>query len=170
MPPAPAVPGAGRSGGGRGGATITTYPSGAGVEGFDVSPDGKEFWAVNVRDKSITIVNLEEKRVVDTIALPTTYSNRLRFTLDGQYVLVSELQGPEMVVYDARTRREVKRIDVGAGGEGIFMDPDGTRAYYAVSRGGKVAVIDTKKLEVIKEIPDLANPDGMAWYDSRPKP
>jgi YVTN family beta-propeller protein len=169
-PAAPAAPGAGRAGGGRGGATITRYPSGVGVEGFDISPDRKEFWAVNVRDKSITVVDLAQKRVVDTIALPTTYSNRLRFTLDGKYVLVSELQGNQMLVLDAKTRKEVKRIDVGAGGEGIFIEPSGARAFYAVSRGGKVAVIDTKTLEVIKEITGLQNPDGMDWHDSRPKP
>jgi DNA-binding beta-propeller fold protein YncE len=120
-----------------------------------------------VRDKSITVVDLVQKKVVDTIALPTTYSNRLRFTLDGKYVLVSELQGNQMLVLDAKTRKEVKRIDVGAGGEGIFIEPGGNRAFYAVSRGGKIAVIDTRTLEVIKEITGLANPDGMDWYDSR---
>jgi hypothetical protein len=28
----------------------------------------------------------------------------------------------------------------------------------------KLAVIDTSTMAVIKEIPDLINPDGMAWY------
>jgi len=33
-----------------------------------------------------------------------------------------------------------------------------------VSHGNTLAVIDTSIMTVIKEIPDLENPDGMTWY------
>ena len=81
--------------------------------------------------------------------------------------MMNELNGNELLVWDVATRAIVKRIDVGGGGEGIFMDPDRPRAYYAVSRANKLAVIDTNTMTVIKEIPDLINPDGMAWYQAR---
>ena len=55
----------------------------------------------------------------------------------------------------------------GGGGGGIFIDPERPRGYYAVSRGNKLAVVDTSSMTVIKEIPYLENPDGMAWYVAR---
>jgi YVTN family beta-propeller protein len=114
--------------------------------------------------KTISIINLPEKKLIETVPFEGGLNNRIKFTLDGKHVLMNELNGTELRVWDAATRKEVKRIDVGAGGEGVFMDPDGTKAYYAVSRGNKLAVIDTRSLTVIKEIPGLINPDGMAWY------
>ena len=157
----------GGGGGGRGGWTISSFPAGTRMEGIDISPDGKEFWAVSINDKKIIIVNIAEKKIVETFELPTVFTNRLKFTLDGKHVLMNELMGNQLFVYDAATRKEVKRIEIGAGGEGVFIDPNGTRAYYAVSAGNKLSVIDLPTLTVVGEVPDLQNPDGMAWYVSK---
>src|ERR1022692_3569400 len=35
---------------------VTNIPAGNGVEGFDVSPNGKEIWAANARDGTVTII------------------------------------------------------------------------------------------------------------------
>jgi len=149
---------------GRGGWTFTTFPGDTRMEGFDITPDGRELWAINMNAKSITVVNLESMEVVATLPFEGGLNNRIRFTQDGRYALMNELNGNELMVWDVATRQIAHRIDVGGGGEGIFIDPERPRAYYAVSRANKVAVIDTNTLTVIKEIPDLINPDGMAWY------
>jgi len=162
--------GGGGGGGGRGGAEVitTTFPGGQRLEGFDISPDGQELWLININEKTVSVNSIPEKRVLETFDLPTNFTNRIRFTLDGKYVLLSSLMNGdhELLIYDAKTRKEVKRIDVGAGGEGIFMDPRGGRAYYAVSNGGKLAVIDTNTLTLVKYIEGLRTPDGMAWYSA----
>ena len=44
-----------------------------------------------------------------------------------------------------------------------LMDPDGSRAFVAVSGGNKVVVVDLKSLSVTREITPLGQPDGMAW-------
>jgi len=36
----------------------TVIPVGRGAEGFDVSPNGKEIWAANAQDGTISIVDL----------------------------------------------------------------------------------------------------------------
>lgn len=146
---------------------ITVIPTGPRAEGLDLSPDGQELWVTNVEERTISVIDVDAKEVVETIALPTTFSNRLRFTPDGRHVFVSDLQGDELLVLDATTREEVKRIDVGGGTEGLMMDPDGTRAFVAVSPMNKVAVIDLETLAVTGEITGLNNPDGMAWVESR---
>ena len=155
------------AGGGRGGGnwSMTTIPAGNGIEGFDVSPDAKEIWGVNVRDQTITAASLADKTVLETIAFKTNYSNRIKFTRDGRYVLVSDLKGTDLIVFDRATRKEIKRIDVGGGAEGVFVAPDGARAFVAVSTAGKVAVIDLATLTVSGRIGDFQNPDGMAWAE-----
>lgn len=117
----------------------------------------------NVRDRTLSVIDLASTEVSHTIQLPTTYANRLKFTPDGRHVLVADLRGREVIVYDAVTRREVRRIDVGCGSEGMQMTPDGRRAFVAVGAMNKVAVVDLASFSVIAEISGLNNPDGMSW-------
>jgi DNA-binding beta-propeller fold protein YncE len=143
-------------------------------EGFDVSPDGRELWAASPRGK-IAIVDTVSKTLAQTIdASGVAGANRVKFTTDGKRVLISRLSGRggtgatvggNIVVYDARTRAEIKRIDAGGGVGGLLMQPDGTRAYGS-SRTG-VVVIDLEKLEVVGRIDVGPNPDGVAWAGRR---
>jgi len=146
---------------------FTTFPGDTRMEGMALSPDGNEFWALHMNAKEISIINVPEKKLVSTISFEGGLNNRIKFTKDGKYVLMNELQGNELRVWDVATRKEVKRIDVGAGGEGIFIDPVRPRAYYTVSAGNKLVVIDTNTMTVIKEIHDLENPDGMDWFSAK---
>src|SRR6202041_3009491 len=58
---------------------VTNVPAGNGVEGFDVSPDGKEIWAANARDGTVTIIDLANKKATQTIPVPVKGANRLKF-------------------------------------------------------------------------------------------
>lgn len=140
------------------------FPGDTRMEGMALSPDGTEFWVLHMHEKKLSIINVSEMKLVDTISFEGGLNNRIKFTKDGKYVLMNELYGSELRVWDVATRKEVKRIDVGAGGEGILIDPVRPRAYYAVSAGNKLVVIDTKTMTVIKEIPGFENPDGMDWF------
>ena len=136
---------------------ITNVPAGRGSEGFDVSPDGKEIWAANAGDATVTIINVADQKVIQTLPIPVKGANRLKFTPDGKRVLISGLgAGPSgdasLVVIDASTRSEVKRLNLGGGSAGILMAPDGSRAFVAVSTADKIAVVDLKTLEVIGQI------------------
>jgi len=142
-------------------------PVGRGAEGFDVTPDGKQIWAANAQDGTISVVDAAEKKVVDTLNANVRSANRLKFTPDGSLVLVSTLGGPDLAILDAKTRSEVKRLKIGRGAAGIQMQPDGARAYVACTPDGYVAVIDLKSLEVAGHIEAGKQPDGLAWVVSR---
>ena len=71
----------------------------------------------------------------------------------------------ELVVLDAKTRKEVKRLKLGKGPEGILIVPDGSKAFVAVSGDNKVVVLDLKKLEVTGTFETGNDPDGMAWAE-----
>jgi YVTN family beta-propeller protein len=141
----------------------TVVPVGKGPEGFDVSPDGRELWAAHSRDGGVSIVNLEQKKVVGTIDLQTKRSNRLKFAPDGRLALVSDLDAGEVLVLDVATRKVTKHIPLGKMVEGILMQPDGSRAYVAVNGDNYIAVIDLKTLTVTGRIEPGKGPDGMAW-------
>ena len=149
---------------------VTNVPAGRGVEGFDVSPDGKEIWAANAQDATVTIIDVANKKVTDTVVIPVRGANRLKFSPDGKRVLISGLAGSatsNLVVLDAVTRKEVKKFDLGGGTSGIVLAPDGTRAYVAVSGKDKIAVVDLKTLEIAGSITTGKQPDGLAWVQQK---
>jgi YVTN family beta-propeller protein len=136
---------------------------GNGPEGFDVSSDGKEIWVANAQDGTMSIIDSAGKNVTQTLQANVRGANRLKFTLDGKRVLISTLGGPDVAVFEAATRAEVKRIPVGHGAAGILMQPDGSRAYVACTPDDYVAIIDLKTLEVTGKIHAGKQPDGLAW-------
>jgi YVTN family beta-propeller protein len=141
----------------------TVIRVGNGSEGFDVSPDHREAWVANAQDGTISVIDISAKKVVETLQANVRGANRLKFTPDGKRVLVSSLGGPDLVVLDAATRHEIKRIPIGHGAAGIVVQPDGARAFVACSPDNYVAVIDLHSLTVTGHIEAGGEPDGMAW-------
>jgi YVTN family beta-propeller protein len=141
----------------------TVIKVGPGDEGFDVSPDGRELWTANAHDGTVSIVDVAGKKVIATLDAKTYGANRLKFTLDGKLVLISSLGDSDLVIYDAATRKEVKRVKIGHGAAGILMQPDGARAFIACTPDNYVAVLDLKTLEVAAHIDAGGEPDGLAW-------
>ncbi|SRR5712692_1768418 len=145
----------------------TVVPVGKGPEGFDLSPDGKEIWAAHSQDGGVSIIDVATKKVTQTLNLQTKRSNRLKFTPDAKLVLVSDLAGNELVVVDAASRKEIKRLKLGKSPEGILIQPDGARAYVAVNGDNYVAIVDLKTLAESGRISTGNGPDGMAWAERK---
>lgn len=136
---------------------------GAGPEGFDLSPDEKEVWAANSHGGSVSVIDVAKKTVVETFQTSTRSANRLKFTLDGKLVFISDLGGRDLEVVDAATRKQTKLIRLGGGAAGILMEPGGLRAYVAVGSENGVTVIDLKTLEISDHIHTGRGPDGLGW-------
>jgi len=145
----------------------TIVPVGHGAEGFDLSPDGKQLWAANAGDGTVSIVDIAAKKVVQTFSVDAKRSNRLKFTPDGKRVLISDLTNGGLIVVDVATRKEIKRLTLGRSVAGILIVPDGSRAYVAATNDNYVSVVDLKNLEVTSRISTGTGPDGMDWIASR---
>jgi len=143
--------------------TLTTIPVGKGPEGADISPDTHEFWAANSGDGTVSIIDVAAKKVAQTLELRTNHSNRLKFTHDGKFVLISDPGSDTLVIVEAASRKEIKRISVGRQPEGIVITPDGASAYVALAGEKTVAVINLKTLEINARISVGNGPDGLAW-------
>ncbi len=142
---------------------ITQISVGKGPEAIDLSPDGKELWTAHSQDGGVSIIDVAGKNVKQTLPTLTKRSNRLKFTPDGKLVLISDLDGGELIMLDAATRKERKRLKLGNMPEGILIQPDGSRAYVATAQSGEVVIIDLKTLEPVGRIHTGRGPDGMAW-------
>jgi len=145
----------------------TVIGVGRGAEGFDVAPGGKELWAANAQDGTISIVDLVARKVVATLDANVRSANRLKFTPDGKRVFVSSLGGSDLAIFDAATRASVKRLPIGRGAAGIQMTPDGKLAYVACTPDSYVAIVDLNSLEVTGHLDAGKQPDGMAWSELR---
>jgi YVTN family beta-propeller protein len=141
----------------------TLIQVGKGDEGFDVSPDGRELWTANAQDGTLSVLDLERKEVTVTIDAKILASNRLKFTPDGKLVFITSLRGGDVVVYDAASRKEFKRVPVGHGAAGLLMDPVGGRVFVACTPDNYVAVIDLKTMGVTGHLDVGGQPDGLAW-------
>lgn len=139
----------------------TVVRVGNGSEGFDVSPDGREVWTENTLDHTVSVVDIASKSVAATIPIDAPTANRVKFTPDGRYVLVSA--GPELLVLDAHSRTIFKRVPVGHGSAGLLVDPGGRRAFIACNPDSYVAVVDLGTFAVTAHLDVGGKPDGMAW-------
>lgn len=145
----------------------TVVTVGKGSEGFDVSPDGGQLWTAASEDGAIFIIDLTEKKLAAKIDAHVTGANRLKFTPDGRFVFISSLGTGDLVIYDAMSRKEVKRLKIGHGAAGILMDPEASRAFVACSADNYIAIVDLKTLEVTGHFEVGGVPDGLAWAVER---
>ena len=141
----------------------TNIPVGKAVEGIDLSPDDKDVWVANAADGTVSVRETATSKVTHTFNVRTKHSNRLKFTPDGKFALISDPAAGELVIVDTAARTITKMLDVGSGPGGILIVPDGSRAYVALAGDNAVAVIDLHTLEVSGKIPTGQGPDGLAW-------
>ena len=119
-------------------------------EGLDLSPDGRELWTATRGVGGVSIIDTASRKVVQSFNLKLTDANRLKFTPDGKVLILDGGTGT-LVVLDAVSRKEIKRLKVAPGDTGdggVFVMPDGSRAYLGLRDDHSVVVIDLKRLEI----------------------
>ena len=115
----------------------------------------------------LSIFETATNKIKQTLDMKTKGANRLKFTPDGKRVVLSDRDGGDLLVFEAATRKELKRIKLGKRPTDILISPDGSRAFIAVASDDQIAVFDLKTLEVVNRISAGVNPEGMAWVRSK---
>jgi YVTN family beta-propeller protein len=132
-------------------------------EGIGISPDGREVWAANRADGTVSVIDTATNKVVETIAKFSQLPFRVAFTPDGKRVLIPDPVGGELIIFDAATRKETKRIKIEGGTVGVTVAADSRRAYVCLQETGSVAAVDLEKMEVVGKVETGKGPDGIAW-------
>jgi YVTN family beta-propeller protein len=160
-------------------------PTGAGAEGIDVTPDGRQVWVTNREADTISVLDSSSLLVLATLPAPK-FPIRVKVTPDGKRALVSCAQSGDVAVFDVASRREVRRIGMdreavpGSKARvfsdrfgkspvpvGLLIAPDGRRAWVASTNADVVSVLDLDKLEVVGRLTAGREPDGLAGRFSR---
>lgn len=137
----------------------TLIPVGKGAEGFDVSPDGKKLWTARP-DGTIIIIDLEKRKVIEEINSSVLGLHRMKFTPDGKYVCIVSVKTGELLFYDAKIRKMIKKINSGQGAA-MLMDEGKNRLFISCTPNNLVSVIDLKTMEIIQKLDIGGRPDGL---------
>jgi len=147
------------------GRLLAQIPCGKGCEGMAFTPDGRLLWVGNQDAGTITIVDVDTHRPITTFACPGM-PVRIRFTPDGRWALVASWsEKGELIVIDADTRKELKRIPVGSRAIGLELSPDGGRVFVGCEHRDGVHVIDLATLTVVGKVLTGDGSDAMAWWE-----
>jgi len=125
-----------------------------------VSPDGKEVWVQTGAANTNVVLSAEDLSVLATEPCgkgPVTNA----WTPDRRYAVVTNSGDTFAQVFDARTYKEIKRLNVGQGGANIGFTRDGRTAFIAVTGANAIAVVDLGKLEVETQIKAGTQPQGL---------
>lgn len=135
-----------------------------GPEGIDLSPDGAELWvASRAENGGISVIDPAKNAVIQTIPTTTKVANRVKFTRDGKFVLVSDPSANLLIVYDAATKEVIKNVEMASEPSGILMAPDGKHAFIACAGAKKIQVIELESMSLVHDIDTGNTPDGLAW-------
>jgi DNA-binding beta-propeller fold protein YncE len=148
----------------------TVIPTGPGTEGFDVSPDGRDLWAVARQSGTISIIDTTAEKIIQSLPAAAPGGGRLKFTPDGKYVVVSygAAGGKGGVdIFSVAARRKIQQVDLACSAGGIVMQPDDSRGYVSCSSTDNVAVIGVPGFRLIGRAYAGRGPDGLAWAARR---
>ena len=158
-------------------------------EGIAVTPDGREVWTANNDKSGVSIVDVATKKVT-SLPLSTDHANRIAISPDGRLALLLDREIGELIVFDVRSRKELKRMrppgarpgdllglgDIAMSADSSHayvtvqdMDDEGTRSEARQIVGGfhYVAAINLKTLEIDGTVRTDIPGDEVAWAEMK---
>ncbi|HMM81432.1 MAG TPA: beta-propeller fold lactonase family protein [Pyrinomonadaceae bacterium] len=103
---------------------------------------GQFAYVANSGDDNVSVIDVNEKRVVQTIATGD-FPHGLRISPDGKELYVADLNEGTVSVIDLEARKEAAKIPVGKSPVQVGFTPDGKHVYVSLRDENSVAVIDT---------------------------
>jgi len=139
-----------------------------------ISHDGKRGYTANVGPGTVSVLDLETRKVVKVIPI-AKITQRISVSVDDKMVFTSDQTKPQLAVIDTATNTVKKWVPLASYGYGTASTPDGRWLLVPMMDVNKVAVVDLKTLTVAKNIDlpagthpqeALVRPDGKAAYVS----
>ena len=136
-----------------------------------ISHDGRRGYTANVASGTVSVLDLENKKLLTTIPV-SSKTQRISISPDDRWVFTADQSKPQIAVIDTQTNQVASWIPLADFAYGTAVTPDG-RWLVATMGIGDVAVIDleTKKVTHTLQVPRapqevLIRPDGAVAYVS----
>lgn len=135
-----------------------------------VTRDGKRGYTSNVNPGSVSVLDLEARKLLAVIPI-SAVSQRIAISRDDKFVFTSDQTKPRMAVIATATNAISRWIDLPGSGYGSAATPDGKWLLVTIPKMSLVAVVDLRLMKVAKTIPVetapqelLVRPDGRFAY------
>lgn len=137
-----------------------------------ITSDGRRGYTSNVRPGTVSVLDLEEKKVL-TIIPVSLKAQRISLSVDDRWAFTADQTQPRLAVIDTRTNSVSRWIELPGVGYGTAATPDGRWLVAAVPGVNQVAVINLESMKVehtlsVPRAPQevLIRPDGAEAYVS----
>lgn len=137
-----------------------------------VTKDGKRGYTANVGPGTVSVLDLENKKLLKVIPI-SKMCQRISLSVDDKLAFTSDQFAPLLVVIDTTTNEVKAQIKLPDIGYGTAPTPDGKSLVVALVNANKVAIVDleTQKVKATMDVPAapqavLMRPDGAVAYVS----
>lgn len=122
---------------------------------FDFLPDGRRAVATMERAGAIALIDVLDRRVIDTFEAGGNDNHMVRVSPDGNTAYVAGRGGAgTLSIIDLTGERETIVLETGEGAEGMAVSPDGSEVWVANRVANSISVIDTRRRRVSATIED----------------
>ena len=139
---------------------VKVIPFEAAVYGIDITPDGKQVW---VSGGDLGVIDTATDKVIARVKTPEAETGRLRLTSDGKSAVIA--LSKKIVIYDVRTRRLMREIELGASPKVMTLSADNRRAFLTNPAEDSVSVVDIVAGKQLTVFRTGRKPDGIGWVD-----
>jgi YVTN family beta-propeller protein len=117
------------------------------------SPDGMRAYVTSEIGSSVSLVDVNQHRVIDVIELQApSHPVGVVASPDGQWVYVANGHGNSVTIIDAKAWTVAAIVPVGRRPWGVAVSADGRKLYTANGVSNDVSVVDTETRRVLKVI------------------
>jgi DNA-binding beta-propeller fold protein YncE len=137
-----------------------------------ITRDGRRGYTANVGPGTMSVLDLEEKKVITIIPI-SRQVQRISLSVDDHWVFTSDQAKPQLAVIDTATNGIRFWVELPSTGYGTVPTPDGHYLLVALNKINKVGVIDLSAMRLVRtvDVPKapqeiLVQPDGATAYVS----
>jgi YVTN family beta-propeller protein len=152
---------------------VTTIPTGQSESHMlAITSDGRRGYTANVGPGTVSVLDLEAKKVLEVIPISRT-TQRIALSSDDRWAFTADQTKPQLAVIDTATNKVKHWVTLPGVGYGTAATPDGRWLIVALIGINKVGAVnlDTMKVEHTVDVPRapqevVVRPDGAVAYVS----
>jgi YVTN family beta-propeller protein len=117
-----------------------------------ITRDGRRGYTSNVGPGTVSVLDLEEKKVLAIIPVSKT-AQRIALSMDDRWAFTADQAKPQLAVIDTATTNVARWIELPGRGYGTAPTPDGRWLLVALISNNQVGVVDLESMKLARTIP-----------------